>query len=298
MCIHADASDFRPTNKPETMKKNILLLILTTLIFSSCAKTFNAVMKSSDYGFKYEYAKQMYAEGKYTSAIAVLQDVVTILKGTENGEESLYMLGMCEFHNKNYETAAEYFRKYFKSYPKGIYAESACYYIGESLFYSTPEPRLDQSETLTAISAFQEFLDIYTNSELKYKAQDRLMQLQDKLVKKEFLSAQLYYNLGSYFGNCLDGGNNYEACIITAQNALNDYPYCHNREAFALLIMKSKYHLAKQSIETKQEDRYRDAEDECYGFINEYPDSKDRKLAEDYIKECKKHLGEKTTAES
>ena len=298
MHIHAGVSNFRPQNRQKTMKKNILLLILTALVFSSCAKTFNAVLKSNDYEYKYEYAKEMYALGKYTNAIAVLQDIVTILKGTENGEESLFMLGMCEFHNKNYETSAEYFRKYFKSYPKGIYAEPACYYIGESLYYSTPEPRLDQSETMTAISAYQEFLDIYTDSKLKYKAQDRMMQLQDKLVKKEFLSAQLYYNLGSYFGNCLDGGNNYEACIITAQNALNDYPYCQNREAFALLIMKSKYHLAKQSVEAKQEDRYRDAEDECYGFINEYPDSKDRKLAEEYIIDCKKHLGEKTEAES
>ena len=274
------------------MKKQLLLLAISALIFSSCAKTYNAVLKSNDYEYKYEYAKECFARGKYMNAITVLQDVVTILKGTENGEECLFMLGMAEFNNKDYETAAEYFKKYFKSYPKGIYAETACYYIGESLFNSTPEPRLDQSETVTAISAYQEFLDIYTDSKLKYQAQERLMQLQDKLVRKEFLSAQLYYNRGSYFGNCLSGGSNHEACIITAQNALNDYPYCSNREAFHLLIMKSKYHLAKQSVEEKKEDRFRDAEDECYGFINEYPDSKDRKLAEDYIKDCKKHLKE------
>lgn len=275
------------------MKKQLIFLVLSTLFFSSCAKTFNAVLKSPDYEYKYEYAKECYARGKYTSAIAILQDVVAPLKGSGNGEESLFLLGMAEFNNKDYETAAEYFRKYFKSYPKGIYSEKACFFIGESLYYSTPEPRLDQTETVTAISAYQEFLDIYTDSELKYKAQERLIQLQDKLVRKEFLSAQLYYNLGSYFGNCLSGGSNYEACIITAQNALKDYPYCMNREDFALLIMKSKYHLAKQSVEDKQEDRFRDAEDECYGFINEYPDSKDRKLAEEYIKDCKKHLGEK-----
>lgn len=274
------------------MKKSLLLFIVSALLFSSCAKTYNAVLKSDDYEYKYEYAKELYARGKYLQAATVLEEVITIFKGTDKAEESLFLLSMCQFHDQNYETAAQYFKKYFKTYPKGIYTESACYYIGESLFYSTPEPRLDQSETVNAIAAFQEFLDIYGTSEIKEKAQTRLVQLQDKLVQKEFLSAQLYYNLGPYFGNCLDGGNNYEACIITAQNALKDYPYCSNREEFALLIMKSKYHLAKQSIESKQEDRYRDAEDECYGFINEYPDSKDRKLAEEYIKECKKHLRE------
>ncbi len=50
-----------------------------------------------------------------------------------------------------------------------------------------------------------------------------------------------------------------------------DYPYSNKREAFATLIMKGKYELAKMSVEEKQLERYQDAEDECYGFINEYP---------------------------
>ena len=108
---------------------------------------------------------------------------------------------------------------------------------------------------------------------------------------KELHSAKLYYNLGSYFGNCEDGnGNNYEACIVTSQNALKDYPYTTLREDFALLIMKSKFELAQQSVDSKKVERYQDAEDEAYGFINEYPDSKDKKRAEEYIEKCKKYL--------
>ena len=60
------------------------------------------------------------------------------------------------------------------------------------------------------------------------------------------------------------------------------------RENFAILIMKSKYELAQQSVEAKKLERYRDAEDECYGFINEYPDSKEKETAEKYIRQCKK----------
>ena len=57
--------------------------------------------------------------------------------------------------------------------------------------------------------------------------------------------------------------------------------------------MKSKFELAQQSVEEKKMDRYRDAEDECYGFINEYPESKNKKLAEKYIASCKKYTKEK-----
>jgi outer membrane protein assembly factor BamD len=108
------------------------------------------------------------------------------------------------------------FKKYFQSYPKGVYAEKAEFYIGMSLYNCTPEPRLDQSQTVNAIAAFQEYMDLYPDGEDRATAQQKLFELQDKLVQKELYSAQLYYDLGQYFGNCTYGGNNYEACIITA----------------------------------------------------------------------------------
>ena len=272
------------------MKKIIVVMAGAMLLFTSCVNQFNQIYKSTDNDLKYEYAKECYARGKYVKATTLLRELVTIQKGTDNAEESLFMLAMAEFKDKDYETAAEYFKKYYKSYPKGMYAELASYYIGESLYLCTPEPRLDQSQTVSAISAFQDYMDLFQDARMKDKAQARLFQLQDKLVKKELYSAQLYYNLGTYFGNCTNGGSNYQACIITAQNALNDYPYSELREDFALLIVKSKFELAEQSVESKRIDRYRDAEDECYGFINEYPDSKSRSLAEKYINICKKYV--------
>ena len=272
------------------MKKLILSFCAAALLCSSCAHEFNQVFKVNDTKYQYEYAKELYARGKYSQAIMLLNDLVTVMKGSEYGQECLYMLAMAEYNNKDYETASTYFKKYYSSYPRGVYAEQASFYSGQSLFMSTPEPRLDQTPTIMAISAFQEYLDLYPEGYMKDIAQKRMFELQDKLVKKELLSAQLYFNLGSYFGNCTSGGNNYEACIVTSQNAMNDYPYSELREEFATLIMKSKFKLAEQSIESKKTERYREAEDECYGFINEYPDSKERSTAEKYIAACKKHL--------
>ena len=273
--------------KNKSMRKCFPIIIVSAMLLTGCANEFNQVYKTSDYSYKYEYAKECFMKGKYTRAVTLLQDLVTLQKGTDNAQESLYMLAMAQYLGKDYESAATTFKKYYSSYPKGVYAEMAQYYIGQSLYMSTPEPRLDQSQTVAAISAFQDYLDLFPDAKYKETAQNRLFALQDKLVQKEFYSAQLYYDLGQYFGNCTNGGNNYEACIITAQNALKDYPYTSMREKFALLIMKSKYELAQQSIEEKKFERFQDAEDECYGFINEYPDSKSKSLAEKYISKCK-----------
>ena len=277
------------------MKTKILGCFAIGLLLSSCAAEFNRVYKSTDYDYKYEYAKESFARGKYNQAISLLQELVTIKKGSDDAEECLYMLAMASYCSRDYESAATTFKNYFSSYPRGIYAEQASYYVGQSLYESTPEPRLDQTPTIGAINAYQQFLDYFPDSKMKSAAQDRLFELQDKLVTKEYLSAKLYYNLGGYFGNCIGGGSNYEACIITSENALKTYPFTSMREKFAILIMRSKFELAQQSVEEKRLERYRDAEDECYGFINEYPESAEVEIAKKYIKKCKQFTGDTTS---
>ena len=285
-------SNFAHSKDIKMKKYAYIIPLLCIALLSSCAAEFNRVYKSNDIDYKYEFAKECFAIGKFNQAVVLLQELVTIQKGTDKAQECLYMLGMAEYCDRDFESASETFKKYFSSYPKGIYAEQACFYIGQSLYQSTPEPRLDQTATVGAINAYQEFIDFFPESSYKERAQQRLYELQDKLILKEYLSAKLYYNLGEYFGNCINGGSNYEACIVTAENTLKTYPFTSMREDFYLLIMKSKFELAEQSVEEKRIDRYREAEDECYGFINEFPESKDRGTAEKYSVKCKKVTGD------
>jgi len=273
-------------------RKDILTLALAALL-SGCATQFNRVYKSADNTYKYEYAKECFAMGKFQQCASLLQELVTMQKGRTNAQESLYLLAMAQYCNRDYDAASATFRKYYSSYPKGDFSEQASFYIGQSLFQSTPEPRLDQSPTIASINAFQTFLDNYPDSPHREEAQQCLFKLQDNLVQKEYLSAKLYYNLGGYFGNInANTESNYESCIITAQNALRDYPYSDLREQFSVLIMKSKFYLAENSSQERRIERYRDAEDECYGFMNEFPDSEECKTAQKYIAKCKKVTGD------
>lgn len=145
-----------------------------------------------------------------------------------------------------------------------------------------PEPRLDQSSTYQAIQQLQMFLEYYPQSSRKQEAQNMIFALQDKLVLKELYSARLYYNLGNYMGN------NYLSCVITAQNALKDYPYTDYREDLSILILRAKYEMAVNSVEDKKMDRYRETVDEYYAFKNEFPESKYLKEAERIFKDSQK----------
>ena len=63
------------------MKKKVLIPIFAVILLSGCAHEFNQVYKSQDYAYKYEYAKECFARGKYAQAITLLQELVTIQKG-------------------------------------------------------------------------------------------------------------------------------------------------------------------------------------------------------------------------
>lgn len=121
-----------------------------------------------------------------------------------------------------------------------------------------------------------------------------IFDLQDKLVMKDYLAAKLYYDLGSYTGNSTYSttGNNYLSCIVTAQNALKDYPYTKMREDLSILVLRAKYDMAKASVEEKKEERMRETIDEYYSFKNEFPDSKYAKEVESIYKDANKYVKE------
>lgn len=267
------------------MRKILAISAISVLLLSSC-NSYNKLLKSTDYDYKYEAAKEYYTAGKYTRAYQLLEELVMVLKGSDRGEESLFMLGMCYYQQHDYETAAMYLDRYAKSYSKGEYTELARFYSGKASFLQSPDPRLDQSPTYTALSQLQDFLDFYPYSDKREEVNDMIYELQNRLVMKEYDSAQLYYNLGSYVGNCTNGGSNYEACIITANNALKTYPYTRLREDLYMMILRCRYQLAVRSVEEKMDERYRQAIDEYYGFRNEFPDSKYIKEADHIFKRC------------
>ncbi|WP_302260125.1 outer membrane protein assembly factor BamD [Phocaeicola sp.] len=273
------------------MKKYIVMAILSAGVLSSCGE-YNKVLKCTDNEYKYEAAKSYFAKGQNSKAATLLEDLALIMKGTSNAEESAYMLAMTYYNQGDYITASHYFNTYYTTYPRGVYTELARFYSGKALYLDTPEPRLDQSSTYKAIEELQMFMEYFPQSERKEIAQNMIFELQDKLVEKEYLSAKLYYDLGSYTGNTVysSTGNNYLAAVVTAQNILREYPYTKKREDLSILILRAKYDMAKESVPEKKEDRMRETIDEYYAFINEFPESKYKNEVEQIFKDASKFV--------
>ena len=270
------------------MRINIYRLLSVFIIaasLSSCGE-YQRAQKSTDPNYKFEFAKRAFEQKKYVQAATILEEIAPVFKGHERAEETLYLLAMSNYENRDYDTAGAYFRTYYSRYPKGKYAELARFYCGYGYYLSSPEPQLDQTGTIKAIEELQAFLDFFPRSDKVSIAQNAIFELQDKLTLKQLQNAQLYYNLGTYMGN------NYESAVIVARNAIKDYPYSKYKEDLELLILKARYQEARESIDEKKPDRFREVIDEYYSYINNYPDTPNREEADNIYKIAQRYVKE------
>ena len=236
-------------------------------LLCSCGE-YNRILKSHDIDEKYEYAKVYYDNGKYSRAATLLTECVQIYRGTEEAENAMWLLAMSYFKSKDYLSAGEYFARYANNFPRGKHAMESRFNVAYGDYKDSPDARLDQEVTKRAIKELDQFMELYPQSALADSAAIMRLELTDKLCYKEYLSAKLYLDLGTYLGN------NYESAVITARNAQNDYPYSKYREDLAFVIFSARYEAAIYSVAEKEEDRLREAYDEYYTFINDYPEGK------------------------
>ena len=101
-------------------------------------------------------------------SIALLEELVPFMKGTAYAEESLYLLAQSHYNSRDYFSATQSFTTYYTSYPKGEYAESALFYSAYGMYLDSPDSRLDQSKTYTAIIEFQKYIERYPQTCLLY----------------------------------------------------------------------------------------------------------------------------------
>ncbi len=263
-------------------KRHILYLCgVLTLVFTACGE-YQSLLKSNDPELKYEKALEYFDKKEYTKAQTLLDDVTSYYRGTERSEDVLAYLARSYMGQKAYESAAQYYEAYIRNYPKGRYATEARFQVGHCYYLDSPDARLDQEITRKGIEALTQFVELFPDSPYSEQALQEIVELNEKLALKELYSARLYYNLGSYLGN------NYLSCEIISRNALKNYPDTQYAEEFQWLILQSKYQQTVISFEEKKLERAREAQDECYNFLTEYPESKHRSQTERMLREMQK----------
>lgn len=251
------------------MKKYISLLVLSVILLS-CKTEMDQAMKSADKDFILKVANEKFAKKKWSDALALYDRLPNLVAGTDDAPNVVFNSAYSNYYDKNYRLAANQFKNFVISFPQdprkeeAAYLSALCYYEG-SLQYN-----LDQSNTESAITELQNFLNEYPDSERSKNITQLVDELAYKLEFKAFENAKQYYKMGEY-----------KAAAVTFENVLEDFPATKLRPKIYDIILRSKYELAVNSIYDLKKERLDAAASYAKRVSTELPNSEYSKTADD-----------------
>lgn len=143
-------------------------------------------------------AMKLFEKHDYFEARTQFRIVTLNAPGSSIVDQAQFYLAECHFHMEEYIIAGEEYKKLIRLYPQSEYLDDAQFKIGLAYFKLSPKSDLDQKYTWSAIEEFQRFIEDYPQSDLQDQAQDHLLQVRNKLAKKDFDTADLYRKLAYY----------------------------------------------------------------------------------------------------
>ena len=258
----------------------ILLAVLAVTVCSSCKSQFELLLASNDADAKYEAAFNYFNKGKFAKAASVFESLAMLTDGTERDDTVRYYWGLSNYRNKDYYTADTNFEKFVESYPRSPFASEARYLRLDCLYRQTLRYELDQSPTYKAMYAISEYILEYPQSTHMEECRDMLLDLGERLDKKAYEAARLYYKMEDYL-----------ASRVAFRNVLKDDSENIYREDILYFIAMSSYKYAHLSVPSKQKERYLTFVDDYYNFIGELPESNYRKELDAVYRKAQKALG-------
>ncbi|HMP93475.1 MAG TPA: outer membrane protein assembly factor BamD [Phnomibacter sp.] len=244
------------------MHWRVWLIGLVAFSLAGC-HNINKILKSSDYEYKLTKANEFFTNKKYLQAQTIYEDVMPVFKGTPQYEDIYYNWAFCHYYQRDYLNAENIFKGFVENFPKSARAEE-CEFLRAYCFYKmSPKVELDQTPSMKAITYLQTFINTHPTSNRNKEAASIIDALRQKQERKEFLSAELYYNLGYY-----------KAAATAFTQLMGNFPDAERSDEYKLMTIRSWYKYAEMSIPGKQEERFEKVLNECADFVDRFPDSK------------------------
>ncbi|MDC7995588.1 outer membrane protein assembly factor BamD [Altibacter sp. HG106] len=242
--------------------RSLLFFLLVAVMFGSCSK-YQSVLRSESPSEKYAFADSLYEIGKYKKALKLMEQIVPIYRGKPQAEPLMFQYANTFYQLEDYYLAGYQFDRFKTSYPQSDSAEVAAYKSAKSYYQLSPRFSLDQEETNTALEKLQEFVNTYPESPYRPEANELVVELRQKLEKKDIEVAEQMLELGDYLGS-------FRPAIESFENFISDHPGSIYREQAAFGKLKATYLFAINSLPSLVQERLEEAKNEYNSFTKYY----------------------------
>ena len=264
------------------MKLRTIVLTLATLAsLASCKTEFETLLSSNDVDAKYKAAMELFNNKKYLKAGQLFESMSILTDGTERDDTVRYYWALSNYRYKDYYTAESNFAKFITKYPQSPFSADAQFLRIDCLYRATLRWELDQTPTRNCLATITQYVQEYPADGPHLEACLKMIEdLNDRLDRKAFENARLYYKMEDYL-----------AARVALRNVLKDNADNGYREDILYYTAMASYHYARMSVVAKQKERYLTFVDDYLNFVGEYPESKYRRELDAMYRRSQRALG-------
>ena len=262
------------------MRCKLLIAALAAFaLLSSCKSQYDAVLYGSDIQAKYKMAFELFEAKKYSKAAETFESLTMATKGTAQDDTVQFYWGLSNYRYGDYITAESNLQEFINTFPLSPFSEEAKFLHLDCLYRGTYRYELDQLPTYKALSEMSVFQIENPGSQYHDRVAEMMDDLNDRLEKKAYKSAWLYYHMEDYL-----------AAHYALKNVLKDNADNRYREEILYYTAMAAYKYAFNSIPSKQRERYLVFVDDYFNIVSEYPESKYLKELEGLYNKVQKLL--------
>ncbi|HLS31384.1 MAG TPA: outer membrane protein assembly factor BamD [Flavobacteriaceae bacterium] len=267
--------------------RNLLYISVLMFLVSACGP-YQKVLKNDEIKPKYDLATEYYKEGlesgkkyKFKRAIRLLEQIAPQYRGKPQGEPIAYSIADSYYQLGDFFNAGYQFERFTKAYPNSDKKEEAAFKEAKSYYEISPKYTLDQHDTEKALVKLQHYIWEFTSGEHVSEANTLVSELRDKLEKKKFKIAELYYHQ-----------DDYRSAIAAMEVFIDENPGSAYREKAYFYKMDAQYTLATNSVKSLMEERLTKTKKYSEDYLKYFPEGEFYQQAKDVEEDVTKRLKE------
>ncbi len=245
------------------MKKGLFPLLFVVITIATlavgCRSNFERIRTSNNPELMLTTADSLYNKEEFGKAATLYELIVPAFRGKKEAEHIAFRIASTHYDKGSYVLSSHYFKQFANTYTTSERKEDALYQSAISYYRLSPRHQLDQTDSESAIEAFQEFVNAYPNSDKVEECNRYIDQLRAKAELKAFNSGKLYYHT-----------RDYSSSIRALENLLKDYPGTEYAEESRYILIQANKDWAERSIFTKKEERFQAAVEYCDAYLKRH----------------------------
>jgi outer membrane protein assembly factor BamD len=237
-----------------------VVLLLVSVGSSGCSGSGRARYDSPEDA--YRKGVELYERGKYSRAIEYLQGVFDFGRTSEYAADAQLLLARANANAGDYLLASNEYQRFIQLYRSDPRLPQAEYENAMTFVSRSPSYQLDQTDTERSVTQLQLFMDRYPTSEYVASADSTIKVLREKMARKQYESAGLY-----------ERRELYEAAALTYVGLFDRYPDTVWADDALIGAVRNYIEFSRQSVRSKQAERYQLAVDNYDRLAQLFPDS-------------------------